>query len=292
MEKLIRLYKTSRKKKMTGVLKTLLLVMGLTIVLIWSLLPILWTLRISLMSKVDAFSMPPKLFFYPTFENYIKLFSKAYFGGRFIHYFINSLIVSIGSMSICALLGAIGGYTFSRYKFKGDKFLSFSIIASRMMPPVVLVIPLFLLIKNWGLYDNLIALIFQYTAFNLPFSTWMMKGFVDEIPVDLEESAMVDGCSKLGAFFRITSYLIAPGFIATSIYTFILSWNEFLFAFIMTSTKAKTLAAAAPELIGEVGVEWGAIASMGICALLPAVILTLFASRYLIKGMLLGAVKR
>ncbi|MEM3385578.1 MAG: carbohydrate ABC transporter permease [Nitrososphaeria archaeon] len=244
------------------------------------------------MSKVDAFSMPPKLLFYPVFDNYIKLFSKSYFGGRFMHYFLNSLQVSITSMIMCALLGAIGGYTFSRYKFKGDKILSFSIIASRMMPPVVLVIPLFLLIKNWGLYDNIIALVFQYTAFNLPFSTWMMKGFIDEIPVDLEESAMVDGCSRLKAFAHITSYLVAPGIVATSIYTFILSWNEFLFAFIMTSTKAKTLAAAAPELIGEVGVEWGAIASMGICALLPATVLTLFASRYLIKGMLLGAVKR
>ncbi|MEM3385407.1 MAG: carbohydrate ABC transporter permease [Nitrososphaeria archaeon] len=244
------------------------------------------------MSKVDAFSMPPKILFYPIFENYNKLFSKAYFGGRFIHYFLNSLTVSITSMILCALLGALGGYTFSRYKFKGDRALSFSIIASRMMPPVVLVIPLFLIIKSWGLYDNIFVLVFQYTAFNLPFSTWMMKGFIDEIPVDLEESAMVDGCSRLGAFARITSYLVAPGFVATAIYTFILSWNEFLFAFIMTSTKAKTLAAAAPELIGEVGVEWGAIASMGILALLPAIILTLLASRYLIKGMLLGAVKR
>lgn len=245
----------------------------------------------SIMHKVDAFTLPPPLVFETTLNHYGDIFSKTFFGGRFFHYFFNSTIIASGATILSVALGSLGGYSLSRFKFRGDKFLAFSVIASRMMPPIAFAIPLFFLIRGWKIYDTHICLIVIYTAFHAPFATWMMKGFFDEIPIHVEEAAMVDGCSRLGAFLRTTLPLSAPGFAATAVYNFILSWNEFLFALMFTSVKAKTLPVAAVELIGEAGVEWGPMAAMGTVSVLPAIIFTLTSQRYLVRGLTLGAVK-
>jgi ABC-type glycerol-3-phosphate transport system permease component len=276
------------REKPVGIATSLLL---LVLFLIWSAVPILWMVRMSFMFKIDAFSIPPKLLFRPTLRHYLDMFSVSYFGGRFVSYFLNSTVVASGATLFSLFLGTLGGYSLSRFTFRGDRVLAFAIIASRMMPPIAFAIPLFFMVRGWGIYDTPYCLILVYTAFHAPFATWMMKGFLDEIPVEIEEAAVVDGCSRMGAFLRTTLPLAAPGFAATAIYNFILSWNEFLFALMFTSLNAKTLPVAAVELIGEAGVEWGPIASMGTMAVLPAIVFTLLSQKYLVRGLTLGAVK-
>ena len=152
---------------------------------VWSLLPIAWMIRMSFMRKIDAFSIPPVILFEPVIRHYSGIFSRSYFGGRFFRYFANSTIVAAGATLLSVSLGTMGGYSLSRYSFRGDRLIAFLIIASRMMPPIAFAVPLFLMVREWGIYDRYIALIIIYTAFHAPFATWMMKGFLDEIPNEL-----------------------------------------------------------------------------------------------------------
>jgi len=263
----------------------------LLIVAIWTVLPMVWMIRISLMQKVDAFSMPPVFAFKPTLAHYFNLLSGRVLGTDFYKYYMNSALIAIGTTLLTLLIGGLAAFSFSRYRFKGDKFLAFAVIASRMLPPVAFAIPLFFLMRGWGTYDTRIGLILLYTAFHAPFATWMMKAFFDEVPKEIDEAALVDGCTRFGAFFRTTLPLAAPGFAATAIYNFILAWNEFLFSLIFTSSNSKTLSVVTLELIGEVGVEWGPMTATATLAVLPSMLFAIMAQKYLVRGLTMGAVK-
>lgn len=260
--------------------------------LLWSLfalIPIVWIISTSLKDRVDIFTVPPKFFFNPSFEAYKKFLLPG--PDSILRILSNSAIVALGTVILTLLLSSLAAYAFSRYRFRGRQGLLFFMMATRLLPPITAVIPLFLMMNDLGFIDTRRVLIIIYTALNIPFATWMMKSFFDAVPKELEESARIDGCSSLGALLRITVPLAAPGFAATSIFIFILAWNEFLFAFIFTSVEARTVPVIIPETVGEFQIFWQDMATLATLLMIPTIGFAIFAQRHLVKGLTTGALK-
>jgi multiple sugar transport system permease protein len=256
-----------------------------------ALLPVYWMLTISLKSVVDQFAVPPKwLIFKPTLMHYADAFVERSFG----QYLITSAIVAVLS-TICALvLGTLAAYGLSRLQLprKLSTRLSLWILSTRMFPPIVTAVPLFLLMSDLRLLDTISALVIVYTGFNLPFVVWMMRGFFNEIPREMEEAARVDGDSRLGALRRVVLPLVAPGLAATSVFCLIVSWNEFLFALTLTQTDAAmTLPVGIAGRVTQYEIEWGVMSAAGVVAMIPILVFALAVQRYLVRGLSLGAVK-
>ncbi len=255
---------------------------------VWTLFPIVWLLLTSLKTRLDAFSIPPVWLFVPTLKNY----GQILWISEVARAFVNSLVVSATSTLLVLLLAVMGGYAYSRFEFPGKRASAFVLLVTRMFPPVVIVPSMFRLLRATGLYDSLGLLTLLYASFTVSFSVWMMKAFFDEIPCHIEEAALVDGYSRPGAFWRVTLPIAAPGVVATAIFTFVLAWNEFLFAFMFTSQRAKT---APVEFVGiilrETGVEWHLMAAGACLLMLPTLALSWVIHRYFVRGLGLGAVK-
>jgi len=241
----------------------------------------------SIKTEAEALRFPPVWIFRPTVENYREAIKKT----PIENYLLNSLIVAVSNTGIVLALGSLAGYSLARFKFRGAENISFWILSVRMMPPVAAIIPIYIIMKNLRLLDNPLSLIITYLTFNLPFAVWMMRGFFQEIPREIEESALVDGCSTLGAFWNIALPLAAPGLVATGILTFIFAWNEFLFALILTGSKAVTLPVGITSYMKETGIGWGYMTAGGMLALIPVIILTILAQKHLVKGLTMGALK-
>jgi len=257
------------------------------IIVLMALIPIVWIFMTAFKDKADIFLLPPKWIFKPTLDNFIEIFKYR----NFSHYLLNSTIVAVATTALALIIGIPAAYGFSRYQFKGKKDLIFWILTIRMSPPIMAVIPLFIIIARGGLLDTPISLIIVYLLINLPFAIWIMKGFFDEIPSELDEAAKLDGCSELGIIRRIILPLSSPGIIATTILCIIFSWNEFLFALILTGTKARTLPVTIIQFITLTGVSWGPMCAAGTMTILPIFIFTLVVQKHLIRGLTLGAIK-
>ena len=251
------------------------------------LFPPLFLFLTSLKTEVDALSFPPKWIFKPTIKNYIDIFGDF----TLIKNLLNSIIVAISNTVISLLFGSMAAYSLARFKFKGSDNIAFWMLSIRMMPPVVAIIPIYIIMRNLHLLDTNWALIIAYLTINLPFVIWMMKGFFEDIPKEIEESAMVDGCSVFDVFRKIAIPLVAPGLAATGIFTFIFSWNEFLMALILTGTKSATLPVGLIGCMRETGINWGYMTSGGVIALIPVLIFALFAQKNIVKGLTMGAIK-
>ena len=249
--------------------------------------PAFATLLTSLKTDVDAFTFPPKWIFRPILTNYTEIFQTS----PFLLYVGNSLLVAGANAGVCLLLGALAAYGLARFRFRGADNVAFWILSLRMMPPVAAIIPVYIIMKNLRFLDTPWALIIVYLTFNLPFVVWMMKGFFEDIPREIEESALVDGCSEIGIFSRIAVPLAAPGLAAPAIIIFIFAWNEFLFALILTATKAVTLPVGILGYMKETGINWGYMTAGGILSLIPIIVFTSLSQRYLVKGLTLGALK-
>ena len=241
----------------------------------------------SIKTDIDALSFPPKWIFDPTLKNYVDILNTS----PLVDYALNSLIVASLNTLLCLIVGSMAAYGLARFKFKGADNLAFWILSIRMMPPVAAIIPIYILMKNLGLLDTPWCLVITYLTFNLPFVVWMMKGFFEEIPREIEESALIDGCSDFSVFFRIALPLVAPGLAATAIMVFIFSWNEFLFALILTGTKAVTLPVGIIGYMKETGINWGYMTAGGILALIPVIVFMVLVQKHLVKGLTLGALK-
>ncbi|NPV54608.1 MAG: carbohydrate ABC transporter permease [Firmicutes bacterium] len=257
------------------------------IFLAWTLLPIFWIVLTSFKETVDIFTVPPKIVFRPTLSNYIRAFIR----GNFSAYFVNSLIIAVSSAFLSVLLGSMAGYSLARFRVYRKGLIAVLILFARMVPAIVLVIPLFNLMKNMGLLDSLMSVIIAHTTFNLPFVTWMMRGFFQELPAELEEAATVDGCSRTQAFLRVALPLTAPGLAATTILALLLSWNEFLFALVLTSVRTRTLPVAVSGFIGAVSVDWGGSTAAATVIMTPMVIAGLIVQKHLVRGLTMGAIK-
>jgi len=256
-----------------------------------TLTPVYWLLTISLKREVDQFAVPPRWFsFTPTLEHYADAFLSRSFG----QYLLTSAIVAVSS-TFCALtIGTLAAYALARLRMprKLNRRLSLWILSTRMFPPIVTVVPLFLMMRDLQLLNTRLALIILYTGFNLPFVVWMMRGFFVEVPRELEEAAMVDGDTRLGALRRVLLPLVAPGLAATAVFCLIISWNEFLYALVLTQTDAAmTLPVGIAGRVTQYEIKWGVMSAAGVVAMLPILVFALAVQRYLVRGLSLGAVK-
>ena len=241
----------------------------------------------SIKTELDALSFPPKWIFKPTLENYTEIFEFS----PFTRYLLNSFIVASLNTGVVLVLGSFAAYSLARFKFKGADDIAFWILSVRMMPPVAAIIPIYIIMRNLRLLDTPWSLVITYLTFNLPFAVWMMRSFFREIPREIEESALVDGCSIFRSFRSIALPLVAPGLAATGILTFIFSWNEFLFALILTGSKAVTLPVGITGYMKETGINWGYMTAGGALALVPVILFTILAQKHLVKGLTMGAIK-
>ncbi|MCK4522640.1 carbohydrate ABC transporter permease [Candidatus Aerophobetes bacterium] len=242
---------------------------------------------ISLRSKLEIFA-GPKLYQTSIFaDNYYRpLFKDIY--GKFL---INSLIIATGNTGLVLLLAMFAAYAFSRFRIFGSGTLFFWTITNRMAPPAAFILPFFLMFTKIRLIDTHIGLILLYCIFNLPFAIWLLKGMIDVIPKELDEVAAIDGCSILGTIWHVILPVAKPGLAVTAMMIWIFSWNEYLFASILTSMKARTITTGLAEFVTVIGTNWGEMAAVSVVSLLPAVIFLGYIQKYMITGLTFGAVK-
>jgi multiple sugar transport system permease protein len=226
-------------------------------------------------------------FFMPTLMNY----SNVLLEQGFLRYMTNSLIVGLASTFFTLLIGGFASYALVRFNFFGKGTISFGTLLLRMIPPAVLVVPIYVLWSYFGLADTLLGLVIIYVGLNLPFTIWVLISFIADVPVELEEAAVMDGCGPWKIFFTIILPLIKPGLAAAAIFTFRIAWNEFILALVLTNRVTRTLPVATTIYLTDTGVEWGNITAMGTLVALPAIIFTFLAAKQLIAGLTAGAVK-
>lgn len=288
------------------------------------LIPVIWMAMTSFKSRADAVAAPPKVIFQPSMEGFIglltqrrqvteaqglnelksdpnlKWYEKVMLNrgqqivgsSEYVGYLKNSIITAGISTILSVTFGLFAAYAFSRFKISGKGDILFFILSTRMLPPVVVTIPIFLLYRQLGLYDTTIGLIILYTVFNLSFSVWLLQGFIDEIPKEYEEAALVDGYSRLQAFFKIVLPQTITGIAATTVFCLIFAWNEYAFAVMLTAQKARTAPPSIPSVLGTGGIEWAQIAAGAMGFLIPVAIVTFALRNYLLRGVTFGAVRR
>ena len=263
-----------RKHEAAGVpVQTVVIVAVLLVALIFFMFPVVWMFLTSFKSEAEYFSYPPV--FFPThfsLRNYVNAMTFPPDGRDGLQGLRDSLIIAAGTTLASVVIGSLAAYSLSRFKTGGEN-LSFWILSTRMFPPVASALPLFLIFKQLKLLDTHLSLIIANTIFNLPFVIWMLKGFFDDLPAEMEEAAMIDGCGRLTAFRLIALPLIAPGLVATTLFSFIFTWNEFMFALLLTRRNVRTLTIIVPSLVGGHEILWGQIAAVGMVAIIPGVLL-------------------
>jgi multiple sugar transport system permease protein len=257
------------------------------IFLLFTLVPILWTMLSSFKLPVDILQVPPRLFFTPTLSNYTQAFRTA----DLIGHFYNSVIVSTGTTLFTMVIGSLFAYALVRYPFRGSTAIAFGLLLTRMFPPLSAVLPLFVVFQRLGLIDTHLGLMLANTSFTLPFVIWILRGFYLTIPKELDEAALIDGCNRLSALYRVILPVSSPGLIATAILAFVGSWNDFFFALILTRTRAPTLPVAVGGFITEHGIAWGQITAVATFMMAVPVVVLFIIQRQLVSGLTAGAVK-
>ncbi|GHF59043.1 carbohydrate ABC transporter permease [Seohaeicola zhoushanensis] len=253
------------------------------------LFPVFWMVLTSFKHQVDIFTNPPKFLFSPTLETYVEYMTRADINKRLA----NTIIVAFGSGVFSLLVGAMAGYALARVRIKGAATFGLLILLSRGVPPIALAVPMFLVARKLGLTDKHITLILAYSTFLVPYVMWLMRSFFVSLPRELEESAMIDGCSRYGAFFKIIVPISLPGLISTMIFSMILAWEELLFALVLTNRHATTMPVAIAGIAGDTinGANWAALTAVGTITVVPVVIFALLVQKWLIKGLADGATK-
>lgn len=276
-------------------------------------LPVLIIILTSFKLQTEALAVPPKLFpttlfglipeqyvFSPTLENFTSVFSRAYVAGGaaestgFDRFFFNSIFIASTSVLLALVIGTLAAYGFSRYPLKGNDTYLFIILTTRMLPAIVVIIPVILMFRISGLSGSYPGIILLYTAFNLPFTIWMMKSFFDELSPDVEDAARLDGSSEIKVFFKICLPQVLAGLAATFVFGLILTWNEFLFALLLTGVDTRTVPVAMNQAVGGggIGVLWGLLAAIETLFLIPVFLVTFFLQDHLLRGVTFGTVKR
>lgn len=294
------------------------LVMLYTII---TLLPLLWIISTSFKSGPDSISYPPKVVFEPSLEGYVNLFTtrtriaqdefqalpppETWYDeivrdqgmviagpSRFGERFLNSVIIGFGSTFLSIFLGTLAAYAFSRFKVPLKDDLMFFILSTRMMPPIAVAIPIYLMYRQLGLSDTHLGMILLYTGVNISLAVWLLKGFIDEIPREYEEAALIDGYTRFQAFRKVVLPQAATGIASTAIFCLIFAWNEYAFAVLLTSGNAQTAPPFIPTIIGVGGQDWPAVAAGATLFLLPVMIFTILLRKHLLRGITFGAVRK
>ena len=304
---------SGRSKLLAGVLVTLYTVV--------TLLPLLWIISTGFKSGPDSISYPPKVVFDPSLEGYVNLFTtrtrvaqdefqnlpppETWYDqivrdqgmviagpSRFGERFLNSVIIGFGSTFLSIFLGTLAAYAFSRFKVPLKDDLLFFILSTRMMPPIAVAIPIYLMYRELGLSDTHLGMILLYTAVNISLAVWLLKGFIDEIPREYEEAALIDGYTRFQAFRKVVLPQAATGIASTAIFCLIFAWNEYAFAVLLTSSTAQTAPPFIPTIIGVGGQDWPAVAAGATIFLLPVMIFTILLRKHLLRGITFGAVRK
>jgi len=254
-----------------------------------SIFPIFWTISTSIKTRVDTFTLPPKFFnFSPTLKNYQSLLQ---YDGFWRIYF-NTIFITFCTTVLCLLIGSLAAYALARTpRFRGRNSLEVLMIIVRALPAIVIILPIYNLSTYLGLYDKIWALILIYTGFNIPFAIWLMTNFFDQVPIEIEDAARVDGANNLQLFSRVLLPLVAPGLVATGVFVALLSWNEFLIPIIMAGEDSKTLPILVSSFISNRTLDWGPMAAAATFALIPIIIFTVAIQKWLVVGLSGGAVK-
>jgi len=300
--------------------KSVAAVLVITYALI-TLIPLLWVFVTGFKTPPDSISYPPKILFTPSLEGYVNLFTTrtrvspeqlaalpppenfaeaivrnrnmviagpSKFGERFM----NSVIIGFGSTFLSIFLGTLAAYAFSRFKIPLKDDLLFFILSTRMMPPIAVAIPIFLMYRQLGLSDTHLGMILLYTAVNISLAVWLLKGFIDEIPREYEEAALIDGYTRFQAFYKVVLPQAATGIASTAIFCLIFAWNEYAFAVLLTSGTAQTAPPFIPTIIGVGGLDWPAVAAGATIFLMPVLIFTILLRKHLLRGITFGAVRK
>jgi multiple sugar transport system permease protein len=286
-----------------------------------TIVPLAWIVMTSFKTPPDSISYPPKVFFSPSLEGYVNVFTTrtrqtpefiaslppatAWYDklvrsrnmviagpSNIIERFSNSIIIAFGSTFLAVLLGTLTAYAFSRFRVPLADDLLFFILSTRFMPPIAVAIPIYLMYRAVGLSDTHLGMILLYTAVNVSLAVWLLKGFIDEIPREYEEAAMIDGYTRLQAFIKVVLPQAATGIAATAIFCLIFAWNEYAFAVLLTSGEAQTMPPFIPFIIGEGGQDWPAVAAGTTLFLVPICVFTILLRKHLLRGITFGAVRK
>lgn len=249
--------------------------------------PILWMITTAFKDRVDAFAVPPIWVFTPKLDNFKAVLSS----GNFMKAYKNSLIISISTCLLALLLGTPMAYALARFKVPNKKKVMMGLLSTKMAPAILIAVPYYIIYQKLGLTGTYTGMIIVYLIFNLAFTVWMLKGFIEGVPAELNEAARVDGASRLKAFFKVEIPLMKGGIAATVILCFITVWNEFLLSLVLTSSKTQTTPVAIQNFISFEGIRWGEITAAGVLVAAPAVLLGIAVRKYLITGLTMGAVK-
>ncbi len=260
-----------------------------TLVLLAALIvltPILWIGLAAFKTNRDVFQL--KFWFTPTVDNFARIFETPF---EIHKKLLNSAIVASITVAFAIPLATCAAYSFSRFRLVGERIMLITILATQFVPAVVIVLPFFLMFRDLGILDTKLALILVDLAIVMPFATWMIKGFIDGIPIDTEEAALVDGSTRMQVIRNIVLPMAAPGIVTAGIFSFIISWNEFLFALILTRRDAVTLPVGLQLFNGEEGVLWHLLSAAGLLIMAPMIILALLVQKHFVQGMTMGAVR-
>ena len=259
----------------------------LTVLAAACLLPLVILGYTSVKTQAQIFSTSWSWLIVPTMDNYRAVIDE----NNIDRYMLNSLKISLAATLITLMLGTMCAYAMARFRFLGRDPLSYSTLILRTLPPAVLAVPVFVIWQAWGIGDTLSGVVLVYVALNLPFTIWLLYGFIDQLPIELEEAAAIDGCGPFRVFWKIVLPLLKPGLAAAAIFTFRLAWNEFILSFILTNRVTRTLPASISNYITDAGVDWGKIMAAGVLIALPPLIFTFVAAKQIITGLTAGAVK-
>ncbi|WP_299685954.1 carbohydrate ABC transporter permease [uncultured Tateyamaria sp.] len=271
-----------RKKQVARAIQTALILMAIFVMLV----PIIWIFMAAFKTHVDVYQL--KLFFTPTFANFGTVFDAPYNLGDKL---LNSTIIAFVTVVLAIPIATMAAYSFSRFRLRGETAMLVVILATQFVPAVVIILPFFVMFRDVGLLDTRLGLILVNLAIVMPFAIWMIKGFIDGIPLDTEEAAMVDGSSRLQVIRNIVLPMAAPGLLTAGIFCFIIAWNEFLFALILTNKDAVTLPIGLALFKAEEGDLWNLLSAAGIIIMLPMFVLALIIRKYFVQGMTMGAVR-
>jgi len=278
-------------------LKTFFRIIGLGGYFTFAMAPIIWILFMSLKNPTDVIASPPKFIFEPTLDNYkaitvgLEQFAIETLRPDFPDYFLNTIIIASATVIVSILLGTLAAYALARFSFRFKEDIAFTFLSFRFAPELMIILPLYVIFQNLNLTDTFLGMIMAYQLITLPFLIWVLRGFFEEIPVEMEQAARVDGYSWWGVFHRVSLPLVKPGIAAVVILSFIFAWNNFIFALILGGQNTQPITLGILGFIGYEQVLWGQMAAATIICIVPVLILAFFVQKYIVRGLTFGAVK-
>ncbi|KJL18925.1 Trehalose transport system permease protein SugB [Microbacterium azadirachtae] len=276
--------RTRRRRSLT---KHTVCIAILSVWAVFALAPIVWILMMSFKQPADIIAYPPRLAFTPTVDNYVRIFS----GPEFLQPFVNSIIVTVGSLLLTLVIGLPAAYALARFSFRGRENIAFGLLSLRFAPELLVILPLYLIFQKTGLSDNYLGLILAYQIVTLPMLVWMLRSFIEDLPTELEEAVAVDGGNRWTAFRHVLFRLIAPGLGASMMLSFIWAWNSYTLPLVLSGRNTQVITTGIQQYISYQSIDWGPMAAATVISMLPGILFAIFSLRWIVGGLTAGTVK-